>query len=73
MEIYLDTKVSLTEWIAMIDQIIGLSTQQLSPFRFKFTQLSVDNFTIEDSKLLKWFLEVADLEVCGQMIRFNYM
>ena len=63
VQICLESTVSLTEWVAMIDDIIGLCTQDLSPFRYGFTKLSVDNFYIVDSKLLKWLLSVINIEV----------
>ncbi|KAK2142962.1 hypothetical protein LSH36_891g00011 [Paralvinella palmiformis] len=71
VQICLESTVSLTEWVAMIDDIIGLCTQDLSPFRYGFTKLSVDNFYIVDSKLLKWLLSVINIEILERLFIYG--
>ena len=69
ISVLLETQVSLTDWITMGDEMLGLLLQDLGPFRLRMRRLALDNFSLTQAPHFRLLMLVVDPEVGASLFR----
>ena len=63
MEIIVECQITFTDWLGMIDEMIGLILHHQSPFTFNIARLNIDNFHVRQTRHFKWLLSMLEKKV----------
>ncbi len=63
MEIIVECQITLTDWMGMIDEMIGLILHHRTPFTFNISKLNIHNFHMRQTRHFKWLLSMLEKRV----------